>query len=314
MTSTPLVSILINNFNYGRFLRDAIDSALNQTYPRVEVVVVDDGSTDDSREIIASYGDRIRAVLQENSGQGSAFNTGFAASTGEIICFLDSDDIFLPTKVSRVVEEFTSNPNIGWVTHALQITDAALVPTKYFHSAGPSLKLDFRRSMRWGRVRIPYPPTSGQCVTRDCLNRIVPVPKMRICADSYVFRVGSALTSGVHLGDALSQWRGHGSNNFGNQRRRICLIAQAYCETAYDMRDRFPDLAVYTDSLMIKAISLIRFHEGYDAALKHEALQRYLAHCKPWRKSAILAGGAFRTLALRIRKILFHSGTNNSST
>lgn len=62
----PLVSIIINNYNYGRFLREAIDSALNQTYPHVEVIVVDDGSTDGSQEIITSYGDRVIPVLKEN--------------------------------------------------------------------------------------------------------------------------------------------------------------------------------------------------------------------------------------------------------
>src|SRR5271165_4872444 len=98
-----LATILINNYNYGRFLRQAIDSALNQTYPNVEVVVVDDGSTDESRSIIDSYGDRISSVLKENGGQASAFNTGFAASRGEIICMLDADDFFYPDKVERVI-------------------------------------------------------------------------------------------------------------------------------------------------------------------------------------------------------------------
>jgi glycosyltransferase involved in cell wall biosynthesis len=70
----PLVSVIVNNYNYARFLPDAIDSALRQTYGHVEVIVVDDGSTDESRVVIASYGNRIRAVLKRNGGQGSAFN------------------------------------------------------------------------------------------------------------------------------------------------------------------------------------------------------------------------------------------------
>jgi len=82
MVNQPLVSIIINNYNYARFLRDAIDSALNQTYDRTETIVVDDGSTDNSREIIAGYGDRIIPVLKENGGQNSAFDAGFAASAG----------------------------------------------------------------------------------------------------------------------------------------------------------------------------------------------------------------------------------------
>ena len=103
MQPQPLVSILINNYNYDQFLHDAISSALNQTYPNIEIVVVDDGSTDNSSEIIASYGDAIIPVLKANGGQASAFNAGFAASRGDIICFLDADDIFIPEKVDEVV-------------------------------------------------------------------------------------------------------------------------------------------------------------------------------------------------------------------
>src|SRR5579872_6996796 len=99
----PCVTVLINNYNYGRFLREAIDSALKQTYKNIEVVVVDDGSTDESREIIRGYGDRVVPVFKANGGQASAFNEGISASRGEIICFLDSDDIFHPTKVEKVV-------------------------------------------------------------------------------------------------------------------------------------------------------------------------------------------------------------------
>jgi glycosyltransferase involved in cell wall biosynthesis len=69
----PLVSVIINNYNYGRFLGEAIDSVLNQTYQRTETIVVDDGSTDNSREIIAGYGDRIIPVLKANGGQNSGF-------------------------------------------------------------------------------------------------------------------------------------------------------------------------------------------------------------------------------------------------
>ena len=85
MESKPIVSIIINNYNYDRFLAEAIDSALNQTYPHVEIIVVDDGSTDNSRNIIADYGNRIVPVLKSNGGQACSFNEGFKASQGEII-------------------------------------------------------------------------------------------------------------------------------------------------------------------------------------------------------------------------------------
>src|SRR4051812_9049768 len=96
-------SIIIDNYNYGAFLSAAIKSALQQEYPECEVIVVDDGSTDDSREIIATYRDRITAVLKENGGQASAFNAGFRASRGDVVIFLDADDMLVPTAVSGAV-------------------------------------------------------------------------------------------------------------------------------------------------------------------------------------------------------------------
>ena len=88
-----LVSIVINNYNYARYVAATIDSALAQTWHPLEVIVVDDGSTDDSWSVIQGYGDRVRAIQQPNGGQGAAYNAGFAASRGEWVMFLDSDDL-----------------------------------------------------------------------------------------------------------------------------------------------------------------------------------------------------------------------------
>src|SRR6185503_17693345 len=103
MTERPLISIIINNYNYGRFLSDAIDSALQQTYKNIEVIVVDDGSTDHSREIMANYGNTIISILKENGGQGSAYNAGFLVSHGTFICNLDADDTLLPTAMEQAI-------------------------------------------------------------------------------------------------------------------------------------------------------------------------------------------------------------------
>src|SRR5258708_5352000 len=97
------VSIIVNNYNYGRFLPQAIQSALGQTYGNKEVIVVDDGSTDESRAVVESYGTRIRAIFKNNGGQGSAYNAGFAASSGDLIHFLDADDFLMPTAIQEAV-------------------------------------------------------------------------------------------------------------------------------------------------------------------------------------------------------------------
>src|SRR5262249_35315249 len=103
MSQLPLASIIVSNYNYGRFLRKWLDSALAQTFANKEVIVVDDGSTDESRKIISSYGKQIIPILKENGGQASAFNAGFAASRGEAVLFLDADDLLLPSALEKGV-------------------------------------------------------------------------------------------------------------------------------------------------------------------------------------------------------------------
>ena len=107
-----LASIIIDNYNYAGFLREAIESALNQTYQKIEIIVVDDGSTDSSREIISSYGCRVISILKCNGGQNSALNAGFSASRGNVILFLDSDDALLPTAVEAASERRSSDCSI----------------------------------------------------------------------------------------------------------------------------------------------------------------------------------------------------------
>lgn len=98
-----LVSIIIDNYNYGRYLGAAIDSALAQTWKPLEVIVVDDGSTDHSHHVIERYGSRVTAILQPNGGQGAAYNSGFAASRGEWVLFLDSDDLLDADAIERMM-------------------------------------------------------------------------------------------------------------------------------------------------------------------------------------------------------------------
>jgi glycosyltransferase involved in cell wall biosynthesis len=104
MKDQPLVSVVIPTYNRAYILRQAIDSVLNQTYANCEVIVVDDGSADETQHLLRSYGVRIRVLTQRNSGPSIARNRGIAAATGSIVAFLDSDDYWLPTKIARQVE------------------------------------------------------------------------------------------------------------------------------------------------------------------------------------------------------------------
>jgi glycosyltransferase involved in cell wall biosynthesis len=225
--SGPLVSILINNYNYGRFLRAAIDSALEQTYPKVEVIVVDDGSTDRSREIIASYGGRIIAVLKENGGQGSAFNAGVAASRGDILCFLDADDFFYPEKASHVVEAFRRrglNSRPIMVHHLLTQTDA-----KGEGVEGPAIgeihesplnRYAFAQRHRF--VWYEAGPTTTISLNRTLASRLFPIPErgVRILGDAFVVCGASLIGEVYSIGKKLGGYRIHGNNNWHLSKRR----------------------------------------------------------------------------------------------
>lgn len=186
MDSQPLVSIIINNYNYDRFLSEAIDSALNQTYSWTEVIVVDDGSADNSRQIIAEYGDRIISILQPNGKQGAAFNNGFARSKGDIIIFLDSDDYLYPEAVSKVVEVW--KPNLAKVHYRLDVVDGEGKSLGYSSPQGSSL---LAKGKVWQEVleRGNYcsTPTSGNALNRRVLEQLFPIAdEYKTTADDYL--------------------------------------------------------------------------------------------------------------------------------
>jgi glycosyltransferase involved in cell wall biosynthesis len=209
---SPLVSVVIINYNYSRFLREAINSALNQTYTNMEVIVVDDGSTDDSREIIASYGSRVIPVFKENGGQASAFNAGFAVSTGEIICFLDSDDVWLPTRVQAVVARGWEREEAVLIYHAFQRVDVRLRPF------GKILPLSFLEGdvgeevLRSGGCW-PFPPPAAMAFRRLLLASCMPIPEalFRSRAESCLAYCAPLLGPVTAINEALCLYRRHDS-------------------------------------------------------------------------------------------------------
>jgi glycosyltransferase involved in cell wall biosynthesis len=108
----PSVSCIVAVYNGEAYLHEAIDSLMAQEYPRLEIIVVDDGSTDRTAEVIAGYGDRVRALRQENRGVSVARNRGVASSTGELLCFLDADDRLEPRKIAVQVDAFEADERL----------------------------------------------------------------------------------------------------------------------------------------------------------------------------------------------------------
>lgn len=256
----PRASILINNYNYGRFLSAAIDSCLAQTYPNVEIVVVDDGSTDDSRAIIAGYGDAVVAVLKQNGGQASAFNAGFAASSGELLFFLDSDDLFLPEKVARITAVFQSNPSAGYIFHRLKRVQDGTGAVVGMTPSQPTGPIDARQALRRGRLPLTLPATSGFCFRRSLLAEILPMPEAHnvYLSDKYLGNTAAALQPGFYLDEVLAELRIHGDNVYTSGRKRTAVMGRVSILTAYWMRRKLPDMAPYTNRLLAKGIGTQR--------------------------------------------------------
>jgi glycosyltransferase involved in cell wall biosynthesis len=208
----PLSSIIINNFNYGRFVGAAIESALGQSYQNVEVIVVDDGSTDESREVISGYPD-VSSVFQENRGQASAFTTGVRACNGEFVFFLDADDTLLPGAVERAAMEFDDEAAVKAHWHLREmdvegrLTGRILPPRKLI--SGDILPEVIRCGVPrgWGHGL-------GHAYRRSFLERILPV---RECgdkhgADSYLCVLAPIFGTIRAIDEPLGCYRTHRTN------------------------------------------------------------------------------------------------------
>jgi glycosyltransferase involved in cell wall biosynthesis len=225
LPAQPLVSILVSNYNYGRFIADTIKSALDQTYSNIELIICDDGSTDDSVQIIEEYArrdSRLHLIRKENGGQASGFNAAFAASRGEVIALLDSDDLFLPHKVERIVADFQAHPDSGLSVHRIIRVSVDLRRQGVWPMSDP-LPAGWwgSRMLRDGGIMPCTPPTSGISLRRDVAERLFPLPLERplvSCPDQLILRLAPFLTNVTREDEALSSYRLHSSNNYGPDR------------------------------------------------------------------------------------------------
>lgn len=210
----PLISIVVINYNYARFLRTAIDSALAQTYSDIEVIAVDDGSTDQSRDIIESYGGRIAPVLKSNGGHGSALNAGFAACRGDVVIFVDADDALLPTAAAEVANAWRQG--VAKVQFQLEMVDAQGKPLGMriprFDGFVPNG--DIRdRIARFGEY--PSGASSGNAYARAALNQLMPLDEQTwfAAADKPLVLLAPFFGDVVSLCTPLGSYRIHEGND-----------------------------------------------------------------------------------------------------
>jgi len=209
----PRFSVVIANYNYDHYVSDAIRSALALDWPAVEVIVVDDGSSDASGEVIASFGSAIRFVRQANGGQRVANNAGFAVSTGDIILFLDADDIVEPEFAREVAAVWRAG--VSKVQVQMKRVDKDGIP---LGSVIPNIRKEPspHQIRRWAYelTEYPSPPGSGNAYSRSFLERIFPID------DTHdAFTDSTCIAMAPFMGDVLTirkplvRYRIHGAND-----------------------------------------------------------------------------------------------------
>ena len=210
----PSVSVVITNFNYAQFLQRSVGSVLSQDYDQVQVVVVDDQSTDHSAQVIGAFGDKVTAVMKAaNAGHGAAINTGFEASKGELILLLDADDYLYPSAVSTIVAAM--QPDVALYQYRLDLVGPGGNKIDLY-PPGESLMEDGNvRAQLCARGRFSTTVTSGLAFPRWALERVLPMPSedFRQGGDGYLATVAPLYGSVVTVPGVLGAYCQHGGNH-----------------------------------------------------------------------------------------------------
>lgn len=209
-------SVLIDTYNHERFIEEAIVSALEQDFPASdrEILVVDDGSTDRTAEIIRKFEPHVRLLRKENGGQASAFNIGIPECRGEIIAFLDGDDWWEKSKLSVVTRELSTHQEIGTIGHGLYEVDET---GKRLASNTPNRAYETRlKEPREAKEFIPlrsFLGTSRLTVRRPILQLVTPLPEaLKVEADEFLATHATALGGAKVLEQPLTNYRFHSGN------------------------------------------------------------------------------------------------------
>lgn len=293
VTENPLVSVLVANYNYSRYLGAAIESVLAQSYGKFEVCICDDGSTDNSIDVVKSYiskDKRVRLFEQKNQGVAVALNSAWSLARGELIALLDADDIWLPTKLELVVKCFVDNPGVGLVTHYVTPVRSNLSVIAAKHPQ--TLAQGWLAASAYLNGRPPLPPASGLTFHWDLAKEIFPIPAIfRANADGVLQDRALLLAPVGAVTKALSLYRIHGDNLTGYSRpTSVAEIRKAIgSQTALRMEaDRFAaqrlglqgsDSRPLTASLSSRRLAeLLLLGEPVDSALL-DAVPNYWHRC-----------------------------------
>jgi Glycosyl transferase family 2 len=241
----PFVSVVIDTYNHEAFIEQAVASVLDQDFPASdrEILVVDDGSTDRTPELLARFEPQIRVFHKSNGGQASAFNLAIPECRGEIIVFLDGDDWWKRGKLRCVTDLMDNDPAIGMVGHAIiesfnDGSERVIAP-----ETQTRFRLQSRSSAEFFRLHRCYFGTSRLALRSSVVRKVSPVPEALIIeADEYLFTLAAALADSIVLTDPLTHYRIHGANLFmapgafsGGERRKQRAISALASELRHTL-------------------------------------------------------------------------------
>ena len=212
----PTLSVVIPAYNRERTIAATVKSVLACAND-AQIIVVDDGSTDGSRKIIAAYGTRISVVLQENAGQGAAYNAGWLAARGAFVLFLDSDDVLAKDAMQKVVVAF-EHSNAVKVQFYLRQVDRELKPLGYLLPSYDFSSLDARKQIAAYGYYVS-PPASGNAYRKSFLDEIMPIADAELyrqATDGYTTGLAGMAGNIASIGEILGFYRVHG-DNFGGE-------------------------------------------------------------------------------------------------
>ena len=234
--SWQFFSVIITNYNYARYIRQCIESVLSQDYPNVEVIVVDDGSHDDSKSIIESFGTRVRPVYKANGGMVSSWNSGWQQARGDLILILDADDFLLPGALS-IHAKALSGENVVHSQGYLMIVDGSGQPTgRYYPSRRPQDSGLHEIVLTFGPGGYFAPATSGNAWSRSFFEKVFPLQERRtVCGDPLLFDIAPLFGKTVTTETAVASYRSHGES-MQDGKARFTLQNIAAIVDGYDFR------------------------------------------------------------------------------
>lgn len=216
-------SVIICAYNYARFLPRCLESALSQSLPADEIIVVDDGSTDETAEAVQRF-PQVRYIRQQNAGKAAAFNRGFCESHGDLICHLDADDYWLPRKLERIIETFVRHDAGGVLHEAIYVDgdDRHLYGSEAAtEGSSASRRLSFQDVLLMCFIYRPPNAIFGSlgvantiCVRREAVADCFPMPSDLGLAVDGALLLSAARHGLVRLSEKLSAYRHHGNNGF----------------------------------------------------------------------------------------------------